>query len=329
MSNLSESLSKPPPKQTVFPAWPVIQPSPAIRLPKVTLKPKKEDRFKTAVILPDIQIGFYRDRDGSLVSTHDDDALSIALTIIKEVKPDEVVYLGDNLDLPEMSKYRLSSAFQETTQASIDRASLLAAQVHDAAPNARKRWLAGNHEERLSNYIIDNAKAAFSIRQGNKPDSWPVLSVPFLCNFNDYNTEYLPGYPASHLWLNENLKIIHGTRHKSSGSTAHMYLTSEKVSVIFGHVHRREWAEKTRDSWNGPKTIMAASPGTLAKYTGAVPSTKGGIDLDGRPLTVVEDWQQGLAVVTFETSGHHQFFYEQIPIHTGTGFYRGKVYGAE
>lgn len=327
MSNLSESLSKPPSSGSAVPRWPVISPAPMVRLPKVTAKPKKEGRFKSAVILPDMQIGFYRDRDGTFVPTHDDVAIDIALSIIKEVKPDEIVYLGDNLDLPEMSKYRHSSAFHETTQASIDRASMIAAQVHDAAPYARKRWLAGNHEERLSNYIIDNAKAAFSIRQGGKPDSWPVLSVPFLCNFKDYNTEYLPGYPASHLWLNENLKIIHGTKHKSSGSTAHMYLNSEKVSVIFGHVHRREWAEKTRDSWEGPKTIMAASPGCLAKTTGAVPSTKGGIDLDGRPLTVVEDWQQGVAVVIFEDSGRHQFFYEQVPIHSGVGFYRGKVYG--
>lgn len=329
MSSLSESLSKPISRSVFEPQWPVIQPAPAVRLPKVTTKPRKETDKKVAVILPDVQIGFYRDRDGTLVPTHDDVAINIALAIIKDVKPDEVIYLGDNLDLPEMSKYRHSNAFQQTTQASIDRASLLAAQVHAAAPFARKRWLAGNHEERLVNYILDNARAAFSIRQGNKPDSWPVLSVPFLCNFNEYNTEYLPGYPASNLWINENLKVIHGTKHKSNGSTAHMYLGTEKVSVIYGHTHRREWAERTRDDWDGPKTIMAASPGCLAKTTGAVPSTKGGIDLDGRPLTVVENWQQGVGIVTFEDYGRHRFFYEQAPIHNGIGFYRGKVYAEE
>ena len=176
------------------------------------------------------------------------------------------------------------------------------------------------------NYIIDNAKAAFGIRQGHRPDSWPVLSVPFLCGFDEYEIEYIPGYPASHIWLNERLKIIHGTRHKSNGSTAHMYLNSEKVSVIYGHVHRREWAEKTRNDWDGPKTIMAASPGCLARCDGPVPSTKGGIDLDGRPLTVTEDWQQGIGVVNFETEDEHLFFYEQVPIHAEMAFYRGKVF---
>jgi hypothetical protein len=58
---------------------------------------------------------------------------------------------------------------------------------------------------------------------------------------------------------------------------------------------------------------------------GAVPSTRSGIDLDGRPLTVVEDWQQGFAVVSYE-EGDGQFWYEQIPIHHGQTFWRGKLY---
>lgn len=311
------------------PEWELVRPSGTYKLPPVKSKPKVSDRFKVALILPDMQLGFYRDKDGNLQPTHDQTAIDTALSIAKHINPDEVVFLGDNLDLPEMSKYRLSSAFSLTTQATIDQTATLAAQFRAAAPNARMRWLAGNHEERLVNYIIDNAKAAFGLRQGNKPDSWPVLSVPFLCGFDEYGVEYLPGYPASHLWLNKQLKIIHGTKHKSNGSTAHMYLGTEKHSVIYGHVHRREWAERTRDDWDGAKTIMAASPGCLARIDGAVPSTKGGIDLDGRPLTVVEDWQQGVAVVTFEESGDHQFFYEQVPIRSGVAFFRGKLFGED
>jgi hypothetical protein len=38
---------------------------------------------------------------------------------------------------------------------------LLCAQVRDAAPNAQIIWLAGNHEERIPNYLLDNAAAAF------------------------------------------------------------------------------------------------------------------------------------------------------------------------
>jgi hypothetical protein len=154
-----------------------------------------------------------------------------------------------------------------------------------------------------------------------------VLSVPYLCRFSDSRVEYLAGYPASVYWINEKLQVIHGTKVRSNGSTSHAYLSDTKVSVVYGHIHRREWAEKTRQDWDGAKTVMAASPGTLARTDGAVPSTRGGLDLDGRPLSVVEDWQQGFAVITFEP-GDGQFWYEQIPIHQNRCMWRGKLYEA-
>jgi hypothetical protein len=42
-------------------------------------------------------------------------------------------------------------------------------------------------------------------------------------------------------------------------------------------------------------------------------------------MTVVEDWQQGLAVINFE-QGDGQFWYEQIPIHNGSAMFRGKLF---
>lgn len=317
------------PKWESGPDWPTIEPGPAYKLPafKGASRPSSSD-YETAVILPDIQIGYYRMKDDALDATHDEEALSVALEITKSIKPTKIILLGDNLDFPEFGKYRLSPAYQRTTQATIDRATTLCAQLRSIVPNAEIVWLAGNHEERLPRMLIDNAISAFGLRKGNAPESWPVMSVPYLCRMDEYGITYLPGYPAANYWVNERLKIIHGTRVKSSGSTSHLYLNSEKVSVIYGHIHRREWNEKTRGDWDGPKTIMAASPGCLAKVSGEVPSTKGGLDLDGRPLTVVEDWQQGLAVVTYQPTGESRFFYEQVPIHDGEAFYRGKIYHA-
>jgi hypothetical protein len=70
---------------------------------------------------------------------------------------------------------------------------------------------------------------------------------------------------------------------------------------------------------------MAASPGCLARTDGAVPSTKGGHDLDGRPLYRSEDWQTGCGIVTYEP-GDGKFVYEQIAIDNGWAFWRGKDY---
>jgi hypothetical protein len=233
--------------------------------------------------------------------------------------------VGDNLDLPELGKYRLSPAFQQTTQASIDRATEICAETRAAAPNAKISWLAGNHEERLTNFMLDNAMAAFGIKQGKHPESWPVLSVPNLCRLDDFGIEYLSGYPASMVWINEHIKVIHGDIVRSGGSTAMAYLKREKISVIYGHIHRREWAEMTREDYDGPKTVTAASPGCLARIDGAVPSTKGGTDLDGRPLKRHENWQQGLAVVQYE-EGDGKFNMEMVTIREGWSLYRDKEY---
>jgi hypothetical protein len=317
------------PKWETGPEWPVVQQGPAIKLPPVTTKTKKPTTFKTCVIVPDIQIGYYRGRDGQLEPTHDEKAIHVCLKMIQDTQPEVIACVGDNLDFPEMGKYLTYPAYAQTTQASIDRATFFCAQMRAMAPNAKIIWLAGNHEERMPKYILVNAGVAYGLRKGNIPESWPVLSVPYLCRMDEFGVEYRPGYPAADFWVNEKLRIIHGDRVKSSGSTAHVYLNQEKTSVIYGHIHRIETAFKTREDFDGPRTIMAASPGCLARIDGAIPSTRGGVDLDGRPLTRYENWQQGLGIVQYEDSGSHRFSYDVIPIYDGWAMYNGKEYQAD
>jgi len=317
------------PKWETGPEWPVVKQGPAVKMPPVTAKAKKPTTFKTCVVVPDIQIGYYRGRDGQLEPTHDEKAIQVCLKMIQDTQPEVIACVGDNLDFPEMGKYLTYPAYAQTTQASIDRATFFCAQMRAMAPNAKIIWLAGNHEERMPKYILVNAGVAYGLRKGNIPESWPVLSVPYLCRMDEFGVEYRPGYPAADFWVNEKLRIIHGDRVKSSGSTAHVYLNQEKTSVIYGHIHRIETAFKTREDFDGPRTIMAASPGCLARIDGAIPSTRGGVDLDGRPLTRYENWQQGLGVVQYEDSGAHRFSYDVIPIYDGWAMYNGKEYQAD
>lgn len=310
------------------PEWELPKPGPVVQIQKSEVKPKVNKGMKTAVIVPDIQIGYFRNQEGALVATHDERAISIAMGIIRDIRPDQIILLGDNLDLPEFGKYRLSPAFAFTTQASIDRATTLCAELRQLAPKAKIVWLAGNHEERLTNYILDNAKAAFGIMKGNTPKAWPDMSVPSLCRMEEYGVQFESGYPAGHYLINKQLACIHGNRVRSRGSTAHIYLNEQKLSIIYGHIHRIELAYRTRQDWDGARTIMAASPGTLARIDGAVPSTKGGVDAWGRPKTVVEDWQQGVGLVTYEDTGKNMFTYEVATIYDGWTLFRGVEYDA-
>lgn len=326
------------PKWDTGPEWPVVARGPKYNIPKGKGRVRKTKDWQTAVILPDIQMGYYKkslELNAQLEPIHDEQALSIALKLIEEMNPDRVVMLGDNLDFAEFGKFLTAPTFKQLTQATIDRATLLCAQIRAAAPRAEITWIAGNHEARLSKYVQMNAEAAFGLTRGKLNEelreNWPVLSVPNLCRMDEFDINYLPGYPESFLVINENLIIRHGDRVTSNGSTTTKYLNDAHKSVIYGHIHRVEVAYRTRISDAGPRTIMAASPGCLCRIDGAVPSTKSGADEFGRPLMQgAENWQQGLAVIQYQPRGvgEEWFNYEQMWIYNGRGIFRGVEYVA-
>lgn len=307
------------------PAWPVVQPGPRPKAPAKAKAKAAGKGWRTAVILPDIQAGYYRTPNGDLEPIHDERAIAVALAVIADEQPAVVVLNGDNLDADEWGKYRTSPVFQQTTQATVDRLTLFAEQLRAAAPSAEIVWLEGNHEARLPNLILDNARAAFGLRRGREVQGWPVLSLPHLCHFDASGIRYVSGYPANEHWLNDNLRVIHGHKVKSGGSTAHAYLDDARVSTVFGHVHRRELAQRTRHTRNGPRTVTAVSFGCLCRLDGVVPSTKGGIDVHGQPVRTTEDWQNGVGVIRFQP-GDGLHVVEHIEILNGWAMHKGKEY---
>lgn len=317
------------------PAWPVVQQAkPTIVRPaKASVgQAARSDGWQTALIIPDAQVGFWRDVDtGALDSFHDEKALAAVLRAAKQLKPSLIVLLGDMLDMPEHSRFDQEPGFAMTTQAALDRLHLFLAELRATAPDAEIRYIEGNHDRRLQLSVIRNAKASFGLRQaGTTPESWPVMSLPHLLRLDELGVQYIGGYPAGITWINENLACVHGSKVRSNGSTAAAVIDDERVSVIFGHVHRMEYSSKTRrvysDSAPGnitAKHSFAASPGCLCRIDGTVPSTKGSTDPFGRPVPAVENWQQGYAVVTFEP-GNGRFAYEAVAVYDGEAVLRGK-----
>jgi hypothetical protein len=310
------------------PEWPVVQQAPLTPINLVVNKSKnaQEDGWERAVILPDIQAGFFRDVSGALHPIHDEAAIDVALQTIAVVQPHRIIVVGDGADFAELSRFRGTPAFAQVMQATIDWVERFLAKLRALSPNAIIEWLEGNHEARLQNYILDNAIAAFGLKRANTPESWPVLSFPFLCRFDSHDVRYVGAYPAGEIWVNDRLRVIHGDK-VSQNSTAHKYLDEDRVSTVYGHVHRREWAERTRHTREGPRTILAASPGCLCRTDGAVPSTHQGVDLDGIPVTRYENWQNGVMVVEY-LPGDSQFALEQVAIHQGWARYRGQEFNA-
>lgn len=315
------------PKWETGPEWPVVQPAKPVAVKKAKA-PRSGKGWRTAVVLPDPQFGFRRLADGSMQPFHDVKALDVATHMTAWLEPDEVIHTGDTLDLAEWGRYTQEPAFQQMTQPSVDAAHRWLGETVQAAPNARHRILEGNHDERLPEYVLANARAAFGLRPANQPEAWPVLSVPNLLRLDDLGIEYVSGYPNGKAWINDNLLVQHGPpRYKNRGRSAKLSLEDERVSMLYGHIHRIELEHKTRNVRDGYKTNLMGSPGCLCRIDGPVPSANGSLDAHGASVTSYENWQQGIGVVRYQP-GNGPFQVDLIPIHGGKAHLWGEVFTA-
>lgn len=321
------------------PKWPVIQQAAPTKIYPAKSKPvsqRKNGGWDTAVILPDPQIGYRRYDDGTLDPFHDLAAIEIALQVTaymeSTVGVDTVVNLGDFLDLAPQGRFANEATFHATTQPAIDYGHLFLARQRATAPDAHIVLIEGNHDKRMANFIAMNAGAAYGIKKANMPRSLPVMSLQNLLRLDELNVEYIDAWPTGQYWLNERLRCVHGNKVRSGGSTAAMYVKDNQLtSTIFGHCHRVEMHHNTTSDFNGPVRNVAFSPGCLCRTDGAVPSYYSAThEKDGTPATYFENWQNGLAVITYRADG--RFSIEPVTIQSdptaGTAWcvFRGQTF---
>ena len=275
------------------------QAAPTIIRPSRRIRPTRRDELTIA--FGDAQIGFRGEE-----TFHDERAMALATVACRELQPDNIVLTGDMIDLPGLSRYEQRPDWQNRTQQAIDRYHTFLAQLRADSPNARIVAVGGNHEERMLASTRKNAAELLGLRQANVSKLMGVLTVPFLVRFDDLEVESVDGYPNAAHWLEEDLKVTHGTATRKGGSNAATYLNRETSSTIYGHTHRMEVAYRTlpfgRDG--GARTILAASPGALARTTGEVPGHNHSVDSEGKTVRRTEDWQQGLLLVHHNPRNH-------------------------
>ena len=153
----------------------------------------------------------------------------------------------------------------------------------------------------MQSFIETNAVAAFGLKRAGLPDSWPVMSLPYLLRLEELGIEYVDAYPAATDWDNDTTRNIHGTKANSKGSTTAQYVHQiPHLNTWAGHTHR---VEITYHSVIGPRGMpiesYSANPGCLCRVDGAVPSVNGAIGADGIAARIVENWQQGFGVAYY------------------------------
>lgn len=289
----------------------------------------KADGIGLAISMPDMQIGYFRDSKGNYTTLQDERVLDVSHQIMLDLEHDEgidtVVMQGDNADFAEFGKYPIQVGYTGNTQMTIDRIGAEIATVRTITPDADGIYLPGNHEARLEKVLVDRIPSLIGISKAG--DDQPVLGLDYLCRFDEYNFQYIDGYPTNEFWANEGLQFIHGSTVKSARGATAATMLSKGHSVVFGHIHRQELVWGVRTSRNGSENIFAGSAGTACKLTGEVPSFRGGTTSKGGPATKasLEDWQQGLMVIYYEKDGTKSWP-EMVTVHNGEAIFRGKRY---
>ena len=268
--------------------------------------------IKTALIIPDSQHGFRRIENISQPGgydwqpLHDRAACDVVLQAAELLEPDEIILLGDMLDLaPWSTRWTADPSVRFTTNATLRElyAGFLRP-LRAAAPHAHIRFMEGNHEKRITDAIISKLDEAHGLRSADTLDGSELLNIPSLLALDTLDIEYFAPYGKA-FWLFDQIRIQHGTKARPGGETASAYLRNATSSIIWGHVHRLEMAQKTIQTPDGPQIITASSPGCLCRTDGAVPHA-GGDYLD---------WQQGFGIVYEDEDG--QTSQQLVPIQNG------------
>lgn len=275
----------------------VRQATPTIIRPTKRKRIARRDRL--ALAMGDAQIGYFNDEP-----FHDEVALSLGLIACYELQPDEICLVGDMIDLPAMSRFEQRSEWQNSTQRSIDRYHLFLSELRANAPNSRITVVHGNHEERMPKMLRRDAAELIGLRRANAERELGVLTLQYLCRYDELEIESITGYPNGTHWLEDNLRVTHGTQTKRQGMSAVNYLRNEQVSTIFGHDHRLQIAWQTRAVRGGGISTVAASPGCLARTDGYVPGFNFTTDESGVIIPRSEDWQQGVLAIQHNERNH-------------------------
>lgn len=233
------------------------------------------------VVLSDMQID-YQDKE-TLVAVH---------SFLSDFRPDVLVLNGDIIDMTALSRFRTSLEEKEGLWKQQGELRFELGFLRGLLPKAEMVYVLGNHEQRLADYLADNA-----------PELERVFpSFEEFAGLDNLNIKLVAPYGAGYDW--HGVLITHGT--KIVQNTAKSNLDTEGSSGISGHTHRMSSYFKTDRS--GAHAWFES--GCLC-YTAAPQSPP-------PTLPGVRNWQQGFVVGYGrheQQEGHVEKGWNLYPVH--------------
>lgn len=245
---------------------------------------RKERGLKQAIYISDVHVPF-----------HDKKANNAVKEFIREQQPDYLIYGGDIVDFYSVSRFDKDPERKFGLQDELTQGIIYMTGMNEAAGDAKKYFLEGNHENRIRKYLSKNPELA----------GLDALSVEALLNLKQLGISFVP-YDKG-LLLHDFL-FKHGTRVNMHTAKAEVDL--ENISGMSGHIHRIQTYGKTdRHGHHVWHTVGHLSDVEQVDYMNQQ----------------VPNWQQGFGVVEFN-SRNNTYEATQVEVRNGKFQFQGKVY---
>ncbi len=297
---------------------PCLTQAPPITVSYANEAPRIIQKMRTVFVVSDAQIGFLNGPNG-LEPIHDPLAVDVTMQLIDAIRPDELIWIGDWLDLTAFSRWPQHPEFQGTSQASIDAGSRILGEMISAAGRycTKRMMISGNHDIRLERYAQTNAKEFLGLRRANMPEEWPINSMPFLLHFESLGISYGGLYPGGEHWITDDLVATHAPTKKLEMA----------ASVVHGHDHKLTRTTFAQHGRHRRHNYFEYSVGCICKV-GSRSDASSLIRTQTPSDRARTDWAQGVACIEILDGKHPQHQLDHVGIREGVALYRGQAFVA-
>lgn len=279
--------------------------SPATHVPAL-VKPKK---VKASVQEPDIIL-----IEGDNQIPYHDPELDAAVTqLTRDIQPTEHIFLGDFVDYPTISRWPDHPAAMATPQECVNQGYSMFRRRADAAPNAKRKAVEGNHDIRIEKELLSRSERLFGLAPAYEEE--PALSTRRLFHFDALGIELVKDIRG---WEHAEIELVPGrdglvVRHGfvTGNNTPKKTLDKLGRSFICGHIHAME----TLYRLDYPEKVLRVAHinGAMCRNDGVFPH-----------YTVNPDTHQGCSVVTRWPDG--KFLIDRAVFDDGHLYWRDRRY---
>jgi predicted phosphodiesterase len=231
------------------------------------------------LVLPDLHI-----------PEHDPRTLKAVEKFMRDYPWDEIIYLGDFLDLSCISshnKNNLRAIEGETVIKEVNAGNAILDRHHQILPNAKKVMVFGNHDYRLERYIDAN------------PQLKGIMEFERLLKLKERGIKFVRYWDRGEVYRIGKAAFGHGIF--TGDNHAKQHVDKYGDNFFYGHIHTVAAASKVK--MGDDKTVIAQCLGCLCKYRQYW--------MKGRP----NHWIQAFGVFYFFPDGYFNYYVPMIYKH--------------